>query len=72
MVSGLTKASFAEFYRLNAAVAICHCYPHLQNLYERMGFRAYGKPFQQPGLDSLGWQRPLMCVLRPEMVLRSA
>lgn len=67
IMEALSKASFAEFDRLNSAVAICHCYPHLQKLYERMGFRPYGRPFVQPGLDQLGWQRPLICVLRPEV-----
>ena len=72
IVTRLAAQCFTEFRGLNALVAICHCYPHLQRLYERMGFRPYGKPFIQTGLDSLGWQRPLMCVLQPTMLLRSA
>ncbi|HEX4229493.1 MAG TPA: GNAT family N-acetyltransferase [Bryobacteraceae bacterium] len=72
IVSRLVKASFAEFHRIQAEVAICHCYPHLQGFYERVGFRPYGKPFIQTGLDELGWQRPLRCAIQRSELVQSA
>jgi predicted GNAT family N-acyltransferase len=59
----LTLACFAEFHHQRAAVAICHCYPHLRRLYERLGFRPYGTEFMIPGLEHLGLQTPLRCPL---------
>jgi predicted GNAT family N-acyltransferase len=59
----LAQATFAEFSRRGAAVAICHCYSHLLKLYERMGFHPYGVPFVTKGLERLGTQTPLCCVL---------
>ena len=59
----LVKASFAEFRDNNAAVAICHCYPHLAPFYRRLGFQPYASPFYFPGLEYLGYQIPLRCML---------
>lgn len=63
LMNRLAQASFAEFGRRGAAVAICHCYSHLLKLYERLGFRPYGAPFLSKGLERLGPQTPLCCVL---------
>jgi predicted GNAT family N-acyltransferase len=63
VMQDLADASFRVFSQLNAAVAICHCFPHLFKLYERMGFQSYGAPFLTPGLEHLGAQMPFRCLL---------
>lgn len=63
LMSRLAQASFAEFSRHGAAVAICHSYSRLLKLYERLGFRPYGVPFLSKGLERRGPQTPLCCVL---------
>ncbi len=67
----LTRAGFDQVAKCGAAVAICHCYPHLQKLYRRMGFRPYGTPFAIPGLEYLGEQIP-MCYAATERQLSQA
>lgn len=63
IVNLLAEASFAEFRRRRASAAICHCYPHLLNLYKRMGFSPYGTPFRAPRLEHHGLQTPMRRLL---------
>lgn len=68
VMQDLATASFRQFYERNAAVAICHCYPHLFKLYQRMGFRSYGSPFVVPHLEHLGAQTPFRCLLSKRQI----
>lgn len=68
----LAGACFAYFDQQHAAAAICHCYPHLLPMYERMGFRPYGKPFQMAGFEDLGEQTPLRRLFAPRHARRAA
>lgn len=61
VIQNLARACFQQFSVKKAAVAICHCYPHLARLYERMGFQRYGNSFVVPGLEHLGNQMPYRC-----------
>jgi predicted GNAT family N-acyltransferase len=63
VMQALAKACFKNFFKQHAAVAICHCYPHLLKLYKALGFEPYGVPFVTAGLEDLGAQTPLRCLL---------
>jgi GNAT superfamily N-acetyltransferase len=63
IMAELAKACFEHFIQQKAIAAICHCYPRLIKLYAGLGFRTYGSPFVVPGLEQLGAQSPLRCLL---------
>ncbi len=63
IVQELNRACFRQFRHLAASVAVCHCYPHLLKAYERVGFEPYGTQFMLPGLEDLGYQTPMRCLL---------
>ena len=68
IMQDLAAACFQQFYERNDAVAVCHCYPHLSKLYQRMGFRSYGSPFIVPKLEHLGAQTPFRCLLSKRQI----
>jgi predicted GNAT family N-acyltransferase len=68
IMQDLAAACFQQFYERGAAVAICHCYPHLSKLYQRMGFRSYGSPFVVPKLEHLGAQTPFRCLFSKRQI----
>lgn len=72
VTEALIGAAFLSFRKQGAASVICHCYPHLLNLYRRHGFRPYAQRFVYPGLEDHGEQIPLRLFLREDRFVQVA